>query len=176
MARSSDCSWEQARECLRQQSWEECGGYRRLLLFMRWRPCALAGALAEVLIVLGMATFCSPGHKFGYDVPDWLVPVDCFAVVACPAAAAMWTISHQKVQFKGWSFVLGLMAWTVIGADYGAIACVWIGFGGYFVVQSNAGPIRWATIGAIIGAFIALLWRWGITQIYRRRYPLSHLP
>ena len=117
-------------------------------------------------MTVATATFCSPGRKGGYDAPEWVLPLSLFAVLACAAIAALWTISHQKAQPKGWPFVLGLAAWTVVGALLGAMAWVWVGFEGYFVFQSNAGPIRCAAIGAIVGAAVALLWRLAVAQLY----------
>ena len=64
-----------------------------------------------------------------------------------------------------------------IGALIGAIAGVGWGFDGYFVVQSNAGPIRCAIVGAAFLAIGSLLWRLttGLNSIDRIAQP-RHKP
>ena len=128
-------------------------------------PGAIGGAVAGLAVAVGIAIFCPPGWKGGYEIPGWLITLHCLTVLSCGAVAAMWTMSDHKLQSKRWSLVLGPIAWLAIGALVGALAGVGQGFDGYFCVQSNAGPIRCAAMGGTIGAVATVVWRLAIGRI-----------
>jgi hypothetical protein len=122
-------------------------------------PSAFAGALAAGAVAIGIASLCPPGSKGGFETPNWIVPLSLLAVSVCAATAAMQTVPRRKAQIKDRFFWLGTTAWTIAGTLFGGVAGVGEGFDGYFVRQSNAGPIGPAIAGAVIGFVGVLLWR-----------------
>jgi hypothetical protein len=123
-------------------------------------PSAVAGTLAGMTTAIGIVAFGQPGWKGQhYAIPDWTASVQLAGIVLCAALATMRTIADRGKQYKRRSLVLGQIAWSLIGALIGALAGVGRGFNGYFVLQSNEGPIRCAVIGAIVIGGSAFLWR-----------------
>lgn len=131
-------------------------------------PGAVGGAISAVIFssVAGLveATYCEPAPQGGYVLPDWLdwllIVIFVFVSLLAAGIAARMAIPDVNARQKPWSEVWrSAIAWSAIGALIGAVAGVGWGFDGYFVVQSNAGPIRCAIVGAAFLAIGSLLWR-----------------
>lgn len=131
-------------------------------------PGAIAGAISAAVFscvsALIQATYCEPGPKGGYSLTDRvaLLVFAGFSLVTLSAAAiaARLAIARGDASKRTWSEVrMSAIAWAAIGAAIGAIAGVGLGFDGYYVKQSNAGPIRSAITGAALLAVGCLLWR-----------------
>ena len=113
-------------------------------------------ALAIVATVISVVVF-PLGFKEVREMPIWyfnltlvmLLVVAAMGVVMCQRRWA-WLESMSAKSRLVWRWIA-----VVAGSVLGGVATVFSGFGGYFVVQSNAGPIRAALIGAFAGGTAA---------------------
>jgi hypothetical protein len=130
---------------------------------------ATVAALLAFIVELVEATYCERG-KAAYIISiglESLVLVVCaFLTLLVAGIAAIWAIPSGQAQRQSWSQTcISAVAWSLIGAAIGAIAGVGLGFDGYFILQSNAGPIHSAAVGAIFLAIASFLCRMMIGQL-----------
>jgi hypothetical protein len=125
---------------------------------------AIAVAVSFVAVLLQMA-FCKPGHKAGWDVPVWAMSVQAVLIFVAGVVGAFLAHRHSRVPLRRRSVIV----WTLVGAFLGALAHLGTSFDGYYVLQSNARPIRHAVIGFLVGGIVALLWRLAIEMLQRSR-------
>jgi hypothetical protein len=128
-------------------------------------PGAMVASLIAMSCALVATTVFPPGHKGGYDAPDWfaavmvILPLLAGAVAACCAAHADPPIeSHVRTLAHS-------ILWAVGGGLLSSLAFVGEGFSGYFVVQNNSGPIGYAVFGFVFGSAIAGLSRWATAAL-----------
>jgi hypothetical protein len=136
-------------------------------------PSAAAGTLAGVITAIGTVIFGHPAWKVHFSLPDWTASLGILAVFLCAAVAAMRAMPDGKGQYNRWPLALGPIAWSLVGTLIGALAGVGSGFDGYFVLQSNEGPLRSAVVGAIIVGGSAFLWRLAVDRTARSLPPTT---
>lgn len=145
-------------------------------------PGAMAAAIMAILVAAIAVplerNYCEPGPKGGYVIPDGLASlilvVSMFVCLFAAGIAARLAIPDVGTKQQPWSEVRGsAITWSALGALIGAIAGIGRGFDGYFVVQSNAGPICCAIAGAAFLAVGSLLWRMTTGLIDRPEQPLT---
>jgi hypothetical protein len=138
-------------------------------------PGGIGGALGGIVIASVEASLCR-NSKSGYVVPGWAEIAEIVMPLVAAAIAARVAIPDVAQKPKGWPSVRGTLAWSTAGALVGGLAWVWTGFDGYFIRQSNAGPIRSAIFGAVVGGLVAGAWRLGLGELSQRARPARPSP
>jgi hypothetical protein len=121
---------------------------------------AIAVAVSFVATMLQMV-LCKPGYKAGWDVPVWAASVQAVLIFVAGVVGAFLAHSHSRVRRRG------IIVWTLAGAFFGALAHLGTSFDGYYVLQSNARPIRHTIVGFLVGGIVVLLWRL-VIEIFQR--------
>jgi hypothetical protein len=123
-------------------------------------PGAVSSAIVGTAIAAAETPLLEVGVKGMYEVPDsYLLPNLLALLLAAGIAVALAVPTSRKAPSSRCRFLLALLFWTTSGAVVGAIANVGSGFSGYFVLQSNEQPIRYAISGLAFGSCVALSWR-----------------
>jgi hypothetical protein len=121
-------------------------------------PGATIGMGAAAVIGTLQAILSSPGGKGGYLVPEWsfwLAP--CLALLAAGLAARLVVPdAHAEPRQARKAFWI-VVIWTVSCGLMAALAWAWLGFSGYFIRQTNEGPMRAALTGFLFGGGGALV-------------------
>jgi hypothetical protein len=128
-------------------------------------PAAAVAVAVSLFAVLLQMLLCKPGHKSGWDVPVWAMSVQAISIfVAGVAGAFLAQRSSRRQPHRS-----TIIAWALAGAMVGAVAHLDTSFNGYFVLQSNARPIRQAIVGFLIGGIAVALWRGAIEILQSSR-------
>ncbi|MCE5267520.1 MAG: hypothetical protein LLG00_06505 [Planctomycetaceae bacterium] len=123
---------------------------------------AVALSLIVNTIETAYGTAGKTGHAIGEPVDTLMIFASLMVTTLVAAIAAQSAIppvpaSRTSAPLATWT---NAVVWAFSGAVIGALANVGFGFDGYFVVQSNAGPIGSAVGGALvlaIGGFLLQL-------------------
>jgi hypothetical protein len=121
----------------------------------------LAIVVSAVTVIFGML-LCRP-DKGGWNVPAWVYDAQAIAIFVAGSFGAI-LAQHPRRDSEHFGRIIGS---AIIGAVVGAVAFVYTGFDGYFVLKSNARPIGQAVIGFAVGGIAVLLWRLLITKLHR---------
>jgi len=117
-------------------------------------PAAAIAVAVSLVFALFQIVVCKPGYKWGWDVPVWLLSIEMVAVLAAGVVGAVLAQRPHRAASRR-----RILIAVLLGAVVGALALVGPGFEGYYVLQSNAGPIGYAATGFVIGGVTVLLWR-----------------
>ena len=121
-------------------------------------PAAAIAVAVSFVAVLIQMVLCKPGHKSGWDIPVWAMSVQAVFIFVAGVVGAFLAHRQSRVPLRR----RGIIVWTLVGAFLGALAYLGTSFDGYYVLQSNARPIRHAIIGFLVGGVVVLLWRLAI--------------
>jgi hypothetical protein len=130
------------------------------LFFMRSSsvPAATIGRGVAAAIGTFQALLSSPGGKGDYLVPEWsfwLAP--CLVLIAAGLVArSVVPDAHAEPRPARKAF-WAVVIWTVSCGLMAALAWAWLGFSGYFIRQTNEGPMRSARTGFLFGGGGTLL-------------------
>jgi hypothetical protein len=128
-------------------------------------PAAAMAIAVSLVAALFQMLLCKPGNKSGWDVPLWAMNVQVFAIIIAGVIGAFFA----RRPSRGLIDRRRIAVWAIVGAFLGALAFLGPSFDGYFVLQSNARPIRYAVGGFLFGGIVVLLWRVAIGILQRKR-------
>ena len=141
---------------------------RRFLGLLQGALCAAVPAPAmavavSLIFALLQMLLCQPGGKGFWDVPVWLISIEGVAILVASVVGAFLAQRSCRPTHPRRKLMP-----VLLGAVVGALAFIGPGFEGYYVLESNMGPISYAATGFIIGGFAVLLWRVISEALYRR--------
>jgi hypothetical protein len=140
-------------------------------LFVGFVLGIVPGAVAASTVALSIAIFETaafpPSPKGGYELPDWFLPIMVCLVVVAGALASCCAARRDPPLESRTRTMAYVILWGFGGGVLSSIALSGMGFSGYFVVQSNSGPLQYAIVGFVFGAAIAALSRAGIAALGR---------
>ncbi|MCX7428484.1 MAG: hypothetical protein NTW96_23015 [Planctomycetia bacterium] len=129
-------------------------------------PGAMVASTVAISIAVIQTIVFQPEHKGDYHhVPDWFVAAQWSGVVAAGGFASCLAARRDRRSEKPKREVLHVLLWGFGGGILTSFALVGLGFDGYFVVQSNSGPLRCAILGFVFGSVIVALWRVGVATL-----------
>jgi hypothetical protein len=138
-------------------------------MFLAAAPSAAAAVAASFAIAIFQMLLCRPGHKAGWDVPIWSVSIQAIVIFAVGIAGAVLAQRPRRITPSRRSIFISVL----LGAVVGAVAALGTAFDGYFVLQSNARPIRQGITGFLVGGLAVVLWRVVVEVGYRRAKALQ---
>ena len=122
----------------------------------------VASAVALSTVALAIAVFQTAVFREdikGYGCPEWFVNAT-MCVILVTGAVAGYSSARRELSSEGRNrMAVRMLLWGLAGGLLMSISNVGLGFDGYFVIRSNAEPLRRAIGGFIVGAIIAAGWR-----------------
>ncbi len=132
--------------------------------FLAALPSATTAIAVSLVIAVFQMALCRWGHKAGWDVPVWSMSIQVIAIFVAGVVGAFLAQRPRRMTPRLRSILLS----ALLGAVLGAVAFLGTAFDSYYVLQSNARPIRQAIMGFVIGGIVVLLWRAVVEMGYRQ--------
>jgi len=124
-------------------------------------PSVGIAIFASILVSTFQMALCRPGSKAGWEAPDWSFGIQAIAILI----VSIWASFLTPRLLPKMSPVSAILGMVLLGAVLGAVANLYTAFDGYFVLESNARPIRQAIAGFVAGGIAVLLWRFVVLKL-----------